>query len=222
MQARRMLRSLLISALLCTLIACGPEVVEAEPEPAEVESTDQAAVEAPAEVAPAAEATAAPGFDGAWVVNTHTGRTAWLIEGDKLTTIGAGAEVTFGFSVVDDCTIALAEEGSTTYTKYAWDGETLYVGPGNAGVVRADGTARACVSNVAFEWKDGACERHKKSMWDDGKWETEAAECSFAEGVFEAKGSRLEVVGAALLSGQMKGNKAERHGSFAEAMTALR
>ncbi len=207
-----MLRTLLLSALLL-LAACG----DTPADPPAPEPTIETAPEPSPE--PVVEAPATPSFDGAWVVRTYSGQAAWLIEGGKLTTAGA-EEATFDFAVVDDCTVSWAASGATTYTKYAWDGDTLYIGPGNSGVVRPDGSARACISNVAFEWKDGACERHKRSMFDD-KWETEPAECAFAEGVFEAKGSKLEVVGTALLNMQMKGNRAERKASFDEAKAAL-
>lgn len=214
-----MLRTHCALLAACVLVACGSDSVEPSPEP-EAEPTVEAAAEPAVEAA--AEPTAAgAGFDGAWVVRTYTGKAAWLIEGDRLTTFESGAEASFSLAVVDDCTLSAADgAGTTTYTKYAWDGDTLYAGPGNSGIVRPDGSARACISNVAFEWSDGACERHKKSMFGD-KWETEPAECTFADGVFEAKGSKLEVVGSALLDTQMKGNKAEREASFDEAKATL-
>ena len=202
-------------ALLCILISCGGDPVE--PTPGDAPEEPAPIAEPVVEVEPAATSP----FDGAWVVRTYTGKAAWQIEGDKLTTFEGGKEASLTFTVVDDCTVGAADDnGMTTYSHYAWNGDALHVGGGNSGVVRADGTMRACISNVAFEWKDGACERHKRSMFGD-KWDTEPAECSFVDGVFEAKGSKLEVVGAALMNTQMKGNKAERKASFDEARAAL-
>jgi hypothetical protein len=211
-----MLRHSLLLTVLCTVVACSSDPAEPAPEVAE-----PVAAEVTAEPEPVVEAQPAASFDGAWVVRTYTGKAAWLIEGDKLTSFEAGKETTLAFARVDDCTVSASDDnGMTTYTHYAWNGEALHVGGGNSGVVRSDGTMRVCISNVAFEWKDGACERHKRSMFGD-KWETEPAECSFVDGVFEAKGSKLDVVGAALMNMQMKGNKAERKASFDEAKAAL-
>jgi hypothetical protein len=159
-------------------------------------------------------------FDGAWVVKTHSGKAAWRIDGDALTVREGSVEKTYAFEIVDDCSVSWSLDGSTTYTKYAWDAGTLYVGPGNAGVIRHDGTVRACISDAAYEWRPGACEKNKKTMFD--KWEAEPAECDLVDGVFTGGNSTLDAVGRALLNTQMKGSKAVRYPSFDEAKAALR
>jgi hypothetical protein len=165
-------------------------------------------------------------WQGSWVVDG--GAAAWDVRGDEVTVYDGATEKTLELAVKTPCqvaTIARSDGGtSSTIHKFAFDGDTLYAGLGNAGVKKGDAIV-ACVSNKVFTLEGGKCQAWKESMFHDGKWESEDATCSMSDQdgtqIFEADGTKLELVGEALVDAQMKNNPAKRTGNFEEAKRVL-
>lgn len=166
-------------------------------------------------------------WQGAWVV--QGGSSAWQVDGNEVTVFDGNRDEAREFVVQAPCQVAVIErsEGgsSSTIHKFAFDGDTLYAGLGNAGVKKGDVVA-ACISNEVFTLEGGKCLAWKESRFGKGKWESEDAACSLSREddteTFEAKGTKLELVGEALVDRQMKGNQAQRLGSFDEAKAAMK
>lgn len=163
-------------------------------------------------------------WQGAWVVGgSGVGhQVAWNVAGDKVTEWNGTAEKVMDFKVLAPCstTTSETENGgtSTTYHVFAFDGDTLYAGLGNAGVITADG-AFACISGKYYELAGATC-----TEWDldvFGKWKSKPGECALTDGTFTAGTSTLETAGKALVNQQMKGNTAAKHADFAAAKAAL-
>jgi hypothetical protein len=166
-------------------------------------------------------------WEGAWLIDG--GRLAWEVKGGELTIVdGKGDDKSRGFEVQAPCQVASIERGesgsTSTFHKFAFDGDTLYTGLGNAGVKKGDAVV-ACVSNKVYVLKDGKCESWRQVPFDKSKWESSEATCSLSTEddveTFEVEGTKLEVVGEALVDAQMKRKEAERKGSLDEARAAL-
>mgnify|MGYP007032564766 CR=1 FL=1 len=164
-------------------------------------------------------------WQGAWLVDR--GYVAWHVDGDKVTVFDGKAEKTLEFEVQAPCQVAVVERSdsgsSSTIHKFAFDGDTLYAGLGNAGAKKGEAIA-ACVSNKVYTLQDGKCLAWKQSMFDNGRWESSDATCTLSEGdpqTFEVEGTTLEVVGEALVDTQMKANVAAHKTSFDEAKAGL-
>jgi hypothetical protein len=233
-------RSILITSMfagaLCLAQGCDKSDADADAQPKKDAATKAAKADAPKADAPAQDDGPFAAFDlpgltkkwqGAWVIDG--GRKAWEVRGDEVTVYdGKGDAKTLEFEVQAPCQAASIERSdagsSSTFHKFAFDGDTLYAGLGNAGV-KKDDTVVACVSNKVYVLEGDACRAWKQSAFDKSKWESSDATCSLSSDgdtqTFEVEGTTLEVVGEAVVDAQMKRNQAERKPSFDDAKAAL-
>lgn len=168
-------------------------------------------------------------LEGAWVLGGSSlgKKEAWKVSGTDVTVYDGKSEKTYQMSLVAPCYGKLTrEEGggtTSTYFTFAFDGDTLYKGLGQAGMKKGD-TIVACMSGQIFTLHDGVCKKHKESMFGD-KLKSSDAECSLEGKVFKAKTrtgeSELEIEGAVLLNQQMEKNQAVKTADFAEAKAKL-
>jgi len=168
-------------------------------------------------------------LEGAWVVGGSSigKKEAWLVSGPEVTVYDGKSEKKHELSLVAPCYGKLTrEEGggtTSTYFTFAFDGDTLYKGLGQAGLKKGD-TIVACISGEIFTFQDGKCQKWKESMFG-GKLKSADAECSLEGDVFKAKTrtgeSELKLKGTVLLNQQMEKNQAVKTADFAEAKSKL-
>ena len=169
-------------------------------------------------------------LEGKWTVkSSFGGADTWEVKGDKITVTTGKGETKLGTLKLDmPGRVGIKESSMTSYYSYTRDGDDLYIGLGRAGVKLGD---RYIVSTnrglVRFDGK--ACTYHEKKMSFGEKPlafnDPVEVKCSvqsageksllnyqvpkfMKEGEFEDKS--IDVVGDALLDGQMKGNKAAK------------
>ena len=154
-------------------------------------------------------------------------KEVWEVKGADVTQVTTAGEKKLKFEVHAPCQVEVVEESaggrSSTTTHFAWDGDTLYAGLGDAGVKKGDDVV-ACVSNAVYTLKGGTCLKWDQSMFDKSKWESKPAECALTGDVFEVKGdygSKLNVRGNVVLTEQMEQNKAEKLPDLASAKAKL-
>lgn len=158
----------------------------------------------------------------------------WHVTGDLLTKYDTeGEEHEYALELLAPCYVRVGPPGggSATYEHFVFDGDTLYQGLGNAGLVQGSKTI-GCMSAAMYVLEGDACTRWtRKAFARAGQlsWEQEAGECGFEDtgdgNVFwadDTNSSRkiygkqtLPVrVGDALMTKQMQGNKAEKMSSL--------
>jgi hypothetical protein len=168
-------------------------------------------------------------LEGTWVLGGSVlGRKeAWQVNGSEVTVYDGKSEKKYQMSLVAPCYGKLTrEEGggtTSTYFTFAFDGDTLYKGLGQAGIKKGDSVV-ACISGEIFTLQGGTCQKWKESMFGD-KLKSSEAECSLEGDVFKAKTrtgeSELKLKGAVLLNQQMEKNQAIKTADFAEAKSKV-
>ena len=171
-------------------------------------------------------------LQGAWLAGGAAFSTipnVWFLEGDTLVEIDeAGQRSTSTLRLLSPCSFfASAGGGSGVYGTFVLDGETLYQGLGNAGLVQGDKTI-GCMAAGIYVHERGACTLWKRKPFARAgdEWEQEPGACGFDErkATFhgdDTNSSRkiygresLTLKGSVLLTRQMEGNKAERFPSL--------
>ncbi len=168
-------------------------------------------------------------LEGAWVLGGSSlgKKEAWQVSGSEVTVYDGKSEKKHELSLVAPCygKLTCEEGGGTTsnYFTFAFDGDTLYKGLGQAGLKKGD-TIVACISGEIFTLQDGKCQKWKESMFGD-KLKSADAECALEGDVFKAKTrsgeSELEIEGTVLLNQQMAKNQAVKTTDFAEAKSKI-
>lgn len=173
-------------------------------------------------------------LQGAWLLGgSGAGRvpTIWSLDGDTLTQIDSdGKRSTSTFRLLAPCYYVdgAADGSSGTYSHFAFDGDTLYLGLGHAGIVEGDRTI-GCMSVAMYVLDKGTCTRWtKKSFSKPGsdEWEKEPGDCKYSDDKTKFTGDdtnskrkiygveTLDVKGKVLLTPQMANNKAEKAASL--------
>jgi hypothetical protein len=178
-------------------------------------------------------------LQGTWMVGgtafSSIPRIWHLDESDLVIVDGEGKRSEHTLRLLAPCYAAVAEKGggSTVFSTFVFDGDTLYQGLGNAGVRQGERVV-ACMAAGIYELADDACTKWtRKPFASPGQpaWEKEPGECGFAEDgkVFFGDDTsskrkiygreQLEVIeGDALMTRQMAGNRAEKVASLEEAL----
>lgn len=176
-------------------------------------------------------------LQGAWLAGGSAFSsipTVWYLDGDTLVRItesGERSESTLRLLAPCYYFEGTKDGGTGSYGHFAFDGDTLYLGLGNAGIVQGD-TTIGCMSIAMYVHENGACTSWtKQSFGREGDfWEKEAGDCGYTEDnkVFYGDDTNskrktygrqeLNVHGDVLLTTQMKGNKAEKYDTLAAAL----
>lgn len=172
-------------------------------------------------------------LQGTWLV----GGTAfssipkiWHVSGDSVTQVDtAGKKSEHTLQLLAPCYAKMSDIGtsSATYVHFVFDGETLYQGLGNSGVVAGD-TSVGCMSAAVYVHKGDKCTSWKQKSFPrkgEAMFESEPGECGY-EGEGDDKlffgddtNSKRKIygkqklpvrMGDALMTKQMSGNKAEK------------
>lgn len=169
-------------------------------------------------------------LEGAWVVGGSTIGTkeAWDIKGNQVTIFDGKADKILELAILSPCSLKVTEKSaggsSSTVKTFVFDGDTLYMGLGSAGLVRGD-TVLGCMNGGVYVLDGGVCKKWKESMWGDGKWDSQDVTCERKKDgdadVFAAEGSELRPHGGVLMTRQMQGNQAEKLADFAAAKARL-
>jgi hypothetical protein len=155
---------------------------------------------------------------------------AWKIEGDQVTVYAGGKEETRTLSIDPPCQLTTTKknadgssEGGTDH--FAFDGDALHLGLGDAAVKLADGSIVACISNGVYLFQNGACKFYTSMFdkWDDG----EDATCSVTGDTFKASEKtfhgegELKLTGAVGMDDQLRGNVTAKATDWAAAKAAV-
>jgi hypothetical protein len=174
-------------------------------------------------------ATTAKKLQGTWVFKGNMDKpTVWSIAGDKVTTTtgGAAADEVAALTIVAPCeakaTITKGSGSESMTFGFAIDGDTVYMGLGASGVKQGDVIA-VCMDSDVYVLKAGKCQKGTEDMFHEGTWKWEPApDCKLEGTTFSANGTTLELIGNALVSDQMKGNKAEKVADLAAGKAKLK
>lgn len=176
-------------------------------------------------------------LQGAWMVGGSAFGTIpqiWYVRGDELTKVDPkGNRSEHTIELLAPCYAKVADVGasSATYQHFVFDGDTLYQGLGNAGVVVGDKSV-GCMSAAVYVLEGETCTAWvKKSFPRQGEsiWEPEPGECGYDGTTFfgDDTNAKRKIygkqtlpvrVGDALMTKQMEGNKAEKMPSFDAAL----
>jgi hypothetical protein len=176
-------------------------------------------------------------LQGAWLVGGSAFSSipnVWYLDGDTLVRITEGGERSEStLRLLAPCYYfeGTKDGGSGTYGHFAFDGNTLYLGLGNSGLVSGAKTI-GCMSVAMYVHENGSCTSWtKKPFGREGDfWEKEAGDCGYTDDKSEFYGDdtnskrktygrqSLNVRGDVLLTKQMEGNKAERFDTLAAAL----
>ncbi len=186
-------------------------------------------------------------LQGAWLAGGGSIPDVWSLDHDSLLSIDAeGTRTSSTLRLLAPCYYVhgRAEGDFGVYSVFAFDGDTLYLGLGSAGVVQGGKTV-ACVSSGVYVLDASGCTRWtRKAFAKPGdEWDKEPGDCKYSDDkttfqVDDSKSSRplygietLKVKGNVLLTYQMENNKAERfpsldaaiakHQALSDAMVAL-
>jgi hypothetical protein len=163
-------------------------------------------------------------WQGAWVTGRDIGQ-AWEVKGSTLTTWdGATEEAGKLLTIVSPCAVKATKTSKDgmreSYTYSAvWDGDTLYLGMGAAGVKAGDAYI-VCGMRETYVFKGGKCEAWKEEFMREGEWKSGPAECKVEGDTFTVPGDwgiTAKIAGNVVLSDQMQGNKAEKTADYAAA-----
>ena len=149
----------------------------------------------------------------------------WDIRGDDITVVASGgSETKTKIELLAPCQLKVGPE----YNSFVFDGDTLYAGLGMSGV-RAGDTIIACFASGIFVHQGGKCQVHDR-FFDQIR--TRDAQCEIRkDGTKETflatdvnrqpkpiyGTEQMDVHGNVLMTGQMRGNKAERVADLAAA-----
>jgi len=178
-------------------------------------------------------------LQGTWLVGGRSfgaSRSIWHIEGDQVTIVRGDKEEKATVKVVAPChlvtTVTSPKGSSNTFHNFVFDGDELYSGLGNAGTKVGDKTV-ACFSGGIYVLDGDDCVRWSSSF-DPDHWQPGKAECGLAADdpkVFEATDTstdkptygteKMNVHGDVMMTAQMRGNRAEKVASLAEAKQRL-
>jgi hypothetical protein len=150
-------------------------------------------------------------LQGAWVVRDQGylgSREAWEIKGDQVKMWDAkqNTEKTATLKIEAPCQFTVetktkdGTEGTTTH--FAFDGDTLHMGLGDAGVKTGD-TIVACMSNGVFVQDAKGCKFYT-SMFD--KWEAKDGTCAVAGDKFKASNKTFSYDGEMDVHGNVLGD----------------
>ena len=166
-------------------------------------------------------------WQGAWVAGRDVGQ-AWEVKGQNVTAWDGSAEEKRELIIESPCTVKMQKDvagGGHESSSYSavWDGETLYLGMGAAGVKKGDDYI-VCAGMETYTLKGGKCSAWREDMMEPGKWTSKDGTCSVAGDTFTIPGdfgATLKIKGNVLLSEQMEGNKAEKAADFAAAKAKI-
>lgn len=171
-------------------------------------------------------------LQGAWVVKDHPylgATSAWEVSGDQVKVWDAKAnkETIETMAIEAPCQLSLnhavngGHEGTTTH--FVFDGDTLHMGLGDAGVKLGDQIV-GCMSNGVFVQSGGACQFYLPDFAEPGRWEAgAAATCSLTGDTFKASNKTfnydgsMTVHGAVLADDQLWRTTPVKVGSYDEA-----
>ena len=173
-------------------------------------------------------------LQGSWLAGGGLIPDVWSLDHDTLLSINAeGARTSSTLRLLAPCYYVhgRAEGDFGVYSVFAFDGDTLYLGLGSAGVVQGSKTV-ACVSSGVYVLDASGCTRWtRKAFAKPGdEWDKEVGDCKYSDDkatflVDDSKSSRplygietLKVKGNVLLTDQMANNKAERFPSLEAAI----
>ena len=148
-------------------------------------------------------------LQGAWVMKDqgYLGSIeACEIKGDqvKMWDTKANAEKTATLRIDAPCQLTVSvknKDGSTegTVSHFVFDGDTLHMGLGDAGVKQGDKTV-ACMSNGVFVLDASGCKFYMQSF---DKWEAKDATCSLAADKFKASNKTFSFDGEIAVHGNV-------------------
>ena len=147
-------------------------------------------------------------LQGAWVMKDqgYLGSVeAWEIKGDqvKMWDSKANTEKTATLKIDAPCqlTVSVKTKDGTegTVGHFVFDGDTLHMGLGDAGVKQGDKTI-ACMSNGVFVLDASGCKFYTE-MFD--KWEAKDATCSLAADKFKASNKTFSYDGEMAVHGNV-------------------
>lgn len=101
-------------------------------------------------------------WQGTWLVEASAGtpKQVWDVHGRDVTIVDARGQRIRTLTPLSPCLVEVASTGPTGRSAdllaFGFDGATLYVGLGEAGV-RKGGSLLACAGQAMVVWKDGAC-----------------------------------------------------------------
>ena len=175
-------------------------------------------------------------LQGAWLVGGSAFSSiphVWSLDGDALVTIDdQGHRAATTFRLLSPCSyFAGTPGGSGTYGTFVFDGDTLYLGLGNAGLVQ-DTRTIACLAAGIYVTDGTTCTlwRRKAFATTGAAWDGESGQCGYTADRSKFQGDdtassrkiygveTLEVKGGVLLTRQMEGNKAEQVASIDAAL----
>jgi hypothetical protein len=168
----------------------------------------------------------AAAWQGTWLVeiNAGTRKQVWDVHGGAVTILDATGTRKRTFTLLSPCTVELASSGPTgrsaDIVPFAFDGATLYIGLGEAGM-RKGGSMLACAGRQVFVWKDGVCRAHEADINPPRAWHDQPAKCEVrSEGGHDVLDVRdpkqpevvhsLRTYGTALMSEQMRAHPSTR------------
>ena len=196
---------------------------------------------APAEAGPYAafaDPQALARLEGVWVVKEamladHP--AVWAIHGTQVTVWDGKEESQQQLTVESPCMLGLTSKGAAgsleNFATFVWEGGTLHLGLGNAGLRR--GSSVLVCGSATYLYQDGKCETLAQDLMHPSQIERKPTTCTIKkeeEGeVFEAvdprfSGSppdRLRIQGDILLGDQMRGDVAEKVADLAAGKARL-
>jgi hypothetical protein len=137
-------------------------------------------------------------LQGAWVVKDHGylgSVEAWNVTGNhvKIWDAKSDKETDNTLVIKGPCVYEIQEPGgSSTVSHYVFDGDTLHMGLGDAGV-KQDGKIVACMSNGVFVLDGTKCAFY---LDDFGKWSPEEGTCSLDGLNFKASNASFHYDGS--------------------------
>ncbi len=169
-------------------------------------------------------------LQGSWLAGGGTTPDVWSLDHDSLLAIDAeGKRTSSTLRLLAPCYYVHGRPDGNfgVYSVFAFDGDTLYLGLGSAGVVQGSRTV-ACVASGVYVLDGSACTRwtHKAFPKPGDEWEKEVGDCKYSDDkttfqVDDSKSSRplygietLKVKGNVLLSDQMANNQAQHFPSL--------
>ena len=144
-------------------------------------------------------------LQGAWIVKDQGylgSREAWEIKGDtiKMWDAKKDKETTAKITIKGPCVLEMTEEnGSGTVSHYVFDGDTLHMGLGDAGVKQGDKII-ACMSNGVFVSDGGKCTFYLDNF---GKWSPEEGKCGVEGTEFKASNTSFKYEGSMTARGNV-------------------
>jgi len=164
-------------------------------------------------------------LQGAWIVKDHGylgSIEAWEVKGDQVKMWNAKKDKeTIGTLVIKGpCVYEMKEgDGSSTTSHYVFDGDTLHMGLGDAGVKQGEKII-ACMSNGVFVSEPGKCTFYLDNF---GKWSPEEGTCGLNGTEFKAANTSFKYEGSmpahgnVFASDQLWNNQPVKAASYEEA-----